>query len=315
MPDPLDSKPGSERSTPVVVLHPDGSLVTEPARTPDAASPADPTAIQPSERPQPRQDAEGAFGLDDTGSGLASTEIIDTDKLQEDGSDSRNGPPEEIDAADRGADHGDKRPPPLPPPAHHECFECGQPAQEEHYVVPWSRGGTKTIPLCPSCCEKALYDDRVRAPITPPVSDGHVPALTKLQAVQAKLAALSAEIGAIIAEIAGLGRTAGDAGPSTARTSGTRAGHNRRVRTNTPGRIISEEVREILRTSSAATPVAVDEMIATIAARKDNNGRAITTEEATAQVNRRLDWLANQGGWSIQREKRNGFDVVWGYPR
>jgi hypothetical protein len=87
----------------------------------------------------------------------------------------------------------------------------------------------------------------------------------------------------------------------------------RTVRTRTPGRNISEEVRAILRTSSAATPVAVDEMIATIAARKDNNDRTMSPEEATAEVNRRLDWLRSQGGWSIHREIRNGRAFIWGY--
>jgi hypothetical protein len=30
-------------------------------------------------------------------------------------------------------------------------FECGNPATEHHHVVPQSRGGTKTVPLCGAC--------------------------------------------------------------------------------------------------------------------------------------------------------------------
>jgi hypothetical protein len=31
------------------------------------------------------------------------------------------------------------------------CFECGEPAECDHHVVPKSLGGTKTIPLCLEC--------------------------------------------------------------------------------------------------------------------------------------------------------------------
>ena len=31
------------------------------------------------------------------------------------------------------------------------CFECGQPAQHQHHVVPRSLGGTKTVPVCVRC--------------------------------------------------------------------------------------------------------------------------------------------------------------------
>lgn len=31
------------------------------------------------------------------------------------------------------------------------CFECGDPKDHDHHVVPLSRGGTKTIPLCSRC--------------------------------------------------------------------------------------------------------------------------------------------------------------------
>ena len=37
-----------------------------------------------------------------------------------------------------------------------ECFECGATKDiQEHHVVPRSRGGTKTVPLCHSCHMKA----------------------------------------------------------------------------------------------------------------------------------------------------------------
>lgn len=35
------------------------------------------------------------------------------------------------------------------------CFECDLPAECAHHVVPHSRGGTRTIPLCNSCHGKA----------------------------------------------------------------------------------------------------------------------------------------------------------------
>jgi hypothetical protein len=35
-----------------------------------------------------------------------------------------------------------------------ECFECGNPADHEHHVVPQSLGGTRTIPLCVECHSK-----------------------------------------------------------------------------------------------------------------------------------------------------------------
>ncbi len=34
------------------------------------------------------------------------------------------------------------------------CFECGAPAYTDHFVVPRSMGGTRTIPLCYACYEK-----------------------------------------------------------------------------------------------------------------------------------------------------------------
>lgn len=35
------------------------------------------------------------------------------------------------------------------------CFECGSPADVDHHVVPRSRGGKMTVPLCLSCHGKA----------------------------------------------------------------------------------------------------------------------------------------------------------------
>ena len=39
-----------------------------------------------------------------------------------------------------------------------ECFECGDPAEHQHHVVPHSLGGTKTVPLCERC--HGLVHDR-----------------------------------------------------------------------------------------------------------------------------------------------------------
>lgn len=35
------------------------------------------------------------------------------------------------------------------------CFECGAPKEEMHHVVPKSKGGKKTLPLCIDCHGKA----------------------------------------------------------------------------------------------------------------------------------------------------------------
>lgn len=35
------------------------------------------------------------------------------------------------------------------------CFECGRDADVDHHVVPRSRGGKKTVPLCEACHGKA----------------------------------------------------------------------------------------------------------------------------------------------------------------
>lgn len=39
------------------------------------------------------------------------------------------------------------------------CFECGETADHDHHVVPRSRGGTQTVPLCFRC--HGLAHDRV----------------------------------------------------------------------------------------------------------------------------------------------------------
>lgn len=38
------------------------------------------------------------------------------------------------------------------------CFECGATAIEDHHIIPESRGGTKTVPLCGRCHD--LVHDR-----------------------------------------------------------------------------------------------------------------------------------------------------------
>jgi len=37
----------------------------------------------------------------------------------------------------------------------HRCFECGAKAECAHHVVPKSLGGSRTLPLCLKCHEKA----------------------------------------------------------------------------------------------------------------------------------------------------------------
>jgi len=43
-----------------------------------------------------------------------------------------------------------------------ECFECGNPATENHHVIPKSLGGTKTVPLCSLCHMKVHGLDKTR---------------------------------------------------------------------------------------------------------------------------------------------------------
>ncbi len=40
------------------------------------------------------------------------------------------------------------------------CFECGNPAHVQHHVVPKSKGGRKTVPLCDSC-HSIVHDARL----------------------------------------------------------------------------------------------------------------------------------------------------------
>ena len=37
------------------------------------------------------------------------------------------------------------------------CFECGEESTYDHHVVPASRGGTSTVPLCADCHAKAHH--------------------------------------------------------------------------------------------------------------------------------------------------------------
>ena len=43
-----------------------------------------------------------------------------------------------------------------------KCFECDEPAQCNHHIIPKSLGGTKTIPLCLSCHSKVHGKDFVK---------------------------------------------------------------------------------------------------------------------------------------------------------
>jgi hypothetical protein len=47
-----------------------------------------------------------------------------------------------------------------------QCFECEQPAEANHHVVPKSRGGTKTVALCTACHAKAHHRDKNMASAT-----------------------------------------------------------------------------------------------------------------------------------------------------
>lgn len=42
-----------------------------------------------------------------------------------------------------------------------ECFECSEPADHLHHVVPFSAGGTRCVPLCEPCHAKASYVKRL----------------------------------------------------------------------------------------------------------------------------------------------------------
>lgn len=41
-----------------------------------------------------------------------------------------------------------------------QCFECGAPADRKHHVVPFSRGGNRTLPLC-AACHRLAHDIRL----------------------------------------------------------------------------------------------------------------------------------------------------------
>lgn len=40
------------------------------------------------------------------------------------------------------------------------CFECGGAARHDHHVIPRSRGGRNTVPLCEACHAKAHHRQR-----------------------------------------------------------------------------------------------------------------------------------------------------------
>jgi hypothetical protein len=42
------------------------------------------------------------------------------------------------------------------------CFECGRPAIVDHHVVPESKGGTKTVPLCDLCHAKIHGEEMLK---------------------------------------------------------------------------------------------------------------------------------------------------------
>lgn len=44
-------------------------------------------------------------------------------------------------------------------PFHKTCFECDEVAIFDHHVVPKSRGGRRTVPLCAACHAKAHHRD------------------------------------------------------------------------------------------------------------------------------------------------------------
>jgi len=48
------------------------------------------------------------------------------------------------------------------------CFECGKPAVNDHHVVPQSKGGKKTVPLCSRCHQLAHGFNGVGQPLGRP---------------------------------------------------------------------------------------------------------------------------------------------------
>jgi hypothetical protein len=43
-----------------------------------------------------------------------------------------------------------------------KCFDCNEPADHRHHVVPKSRGGRATVPLCATCHSKAHNVDQLK---------------------------------------------------------------------------------------------------------------------------------------------------------
>lgn len=43
-----------------------------------------------------------------------------------------------------------------------DCFECGEPATENHHVIPKSLGGKATVPLCSECHARVHGLDEVK---------------------------------------------------------------------------------------------------------------------------------------------------------
>lgn len=65
------------------------------------------------------------------------------------------------------------------------CFECGNPTDLRHHVVPVSKGGKNTIPLCARCHRKAHGDSGERKYSPELIKDG----LAKAVALGVKLGA------------------------------------------------------------------------------------------------------------------------------
>lgn len=52
------------------------------------------------------------------------------------------------------------------------CFECGGRAHVHHHVVPYSRGGTRTLPLCMGCHDKVHEIEGNRTAIGTLIKEG-----------------------------------------------------------------------------------------------------------------------------------------------
>lgn len=53
-----------------------------------------------------------------------------------------------------------------------KCFECDNPAEHRHHIIPRCLGGKKTVPLCKSCHKKAHS-------IIGDIQKGHLSRITK----------------------------------------------------------------------------------------------------------------------------------------